>query len=58
MLAQSLERNNVPYELHLFATGGHGSSTCTNEVNTPNPHNTAWLPLCMSWLSRELDFHL
>ncbi|MGN0643657.1 alpha/beta hydrolase [Gemmiger sp.] len=58
MLAQALERNNVPYELHLFATGGHGSSTCTNEVNTPNPHNTAWLPLCMSWLSRELDFHL
>lgn len=30
----------------------------TNEVNTPNKHNNAWLPLCMGWLGETLDFTL
>ena len=38
--------------------GGHGSSTCTNEVNTPNRHNAAWVPLCTDWLAETLNFHL
>ena len=58
LLAGALKENNVPFELHLFTHGGHGSSTCTNEVNTPNKHNNAWLPLCMGWLGETLDFTL
>ena len=53
LLAGALKENNVPFELHLFTHGGHGSSTCTNEVNTPNKHNNAWLPLSMGWLGEE-----
>lgn len=58
MLASALKKNNVPFELHLFTHGGHGSSTCTKEVNTPNRHNSAWVPLCMDWLSETLNFTL
>lgn len=56
MLASALQQNKVPFELHLFTHGGHGSSTCTNEVNTPNKHNAAWVALCTDWLAETLDF--
>lgn len=58
LLASALTENHVPYELHLFTHGGHGSSTCTQEVNTPNHHNAAWVSLCTDWLAETLHFHL
>ena len=51
-------KTHGPYELHLFTHGGHGSSTCTQEVNTPNRHNAAWVSLCTDWLAETLHFHL
>ena len=58
LLASALTANHAPYELHLFTHGGHGSSTCTQEVNTPNRHNAAWVSLCTDWLAETLHFHL
>lgn len=58
LLANALNEHKVPFELHLFAHDGHGTSTCTNEVNTPNSHNRAWVALCTDWLADALDFHL
>ena len=58
LLATALTAHKVPFELHLFAHDGHGTSTCTQEVNTPNRHNSAWVPLCTDWLADTLDFHL
>lgn len=58
LLANALNEHKVPFELHLFAHDGHGTSTCTNEVNTPNSHNCAWVALCTDWLADTLDFHL
>lgn len=58
LLAEALEKCDVTYELHLFTHGAHGSSTCNKEVGTPNPHNAAWLPLCIDWLADVFDFHL
>lgn len=58
LLANALNEHKVPFELHLFAHDGHGTSTCTNEVNTPNSHNRAWVTLCTDWLADTLDFHL
>lgn len=58
MLAGSLTAHKVPLELHLFAHDGHGTSTCTWEVNTPNKHNSAWVALCTDWLAETFDFHL
>lgn len=58
LLANALNEHKVPFELHLFAHDGHGTSTCTNEVNTPNSHNRTWVALCTDWLADTLDFHL
>ena len=58
LLANALNEHKVPFELHLFAHDGHGTSTCTNEVNTPTSHNRAWVALCTDWLADTLDFHL
>lgn len=58
LLAGALTAHKVPLELHLFAHDGHGTSTCTREVNTPNKHNSAWVALCTDWLAETFDFHL
>ena len=58
LLAGALTAHKVPLALHLFAHDGHGTSTCTREVNTPNKHNSAWVALCTDWLAETFDFHL
>lgn len=58
MLAQALSEHHISYELHLFPHGVHGSSTCTREVNTPNPHAAAWVGLCTEWLAETFQYSL
>lgn len=58
LLAQALTEHHVPYELHLFAHGVHGSSTCTTEVNCSNPHAAAWVKLCTEWLAEIFHYSL
>ena len=58
LLANALEECDVPYELHLFAKGQHGMSTCTNEVNTPSAENSVWVQLCTRWLANVFNFRL
>lgn len=56
LLAGALRRNQVPFELHLFADGPHGMSLCTAEVHDPHPHNVHWFALCREWLDRVFDY--
>lgn len=56
MLAAALKKHGVPFELHMFATGGHGISTCTQEVETPDGVCRAWLPLCQTWLNERFSY--
>ncbi len=56
MLAAQLRRNGVPVEYHLFETGAHGISTCSQEVETPDEVCKAWLPLCKTWLNRRFSY--
>ena len=56
MLAVELKRHGVPFEYHLFETGAHGISTCTQEVETPDEICRAWLPLCRTWLNRRFRY--
>lgn len=56
LLARALQKNKVPFELHLFAEGGHGMSLCTSEVGTRDAHNAHWMELCLEWLGRIFDF--
>ena len=55
-LAVKLKQNGVPFEYHLFETGVHGISTCTQEVETPDEVCRAWLPLCKTWLNRRFRY--
>ena len=56
MLAVELKRHGVPVEYHLFGSGAHGISTCTQEVETPDEVCRAWLPLCKTWLNRRFQY--
>lgn len=55
-LAAALRKNRVPFEYHLFETGAHGISVCTQEVETPEPACRAWVELCGTWLNRRFDY--
>jgi len=56
MLAVELRRHGVPFEYHLFGSGAHGISTCTQEVETPDAVCRAWVPLCRTWLNRQFRY--
>lgn len=55
-LAVELKKHGVPFEYHLFGEGGHGTSTCTQEVEMPDPVCRAWVPLCKTWLNRRFRY--
>ncbi len=49
MYAQALSLNGVKFELHIYPTGKHGLSSCTEVVNPPYPYlnkNSVWLKDC------------
>ena len=56
LLAVELRKHGVPFEYHLFGSGAHGISTCTQEVETPDPVCRAWVPLCRTWLNRQFRY--
>jgi len=56
MLAVQLKRCHVPFEYHLFETGAHGISTCTQEVETPDDVCRPWVSLCKKWLNRRFEY--
>lgn len=56
LLAMELKRHKVPFEFHLFGSGTHGISTCTQEVETPDPVCRAWVPLCKTWLNSQFRY--
>ncbi len=55
-LAVELKKHGIPFEYHLFGSGAHGISTCTQEVETPDKVCRAWVPLCKTWLNRRFEF--
>lgn len=56
LLAVELRKHAVPFEYHLFGSGAHGISTCTQEVETPDDTCRPWLALCKAWLNRRFQF--
>lgn len=55
--ADALEKAGVPFEIHIFAKGGHGFSLAipavfSNEDSLKyNAHLAVWLDMCIKWLS-------
>ena len=55
LLAEALQKYDLPYELHLFQTGQHGMSVSNNlsaynEPGLRHPNVDMWVPLCTNWL--------
>lgn len=53
--AKALGENNVPYEMHIFAHGGHGFSVSTNVVTSGSyfevvKNTKIWMEICLVWL--------
>jgi acetyl esterase/lipase len=44
---QALLKNNVPAELHLYQTGGHGKGMALPTMTE------SWLPACIDWMKRN-----
>ncbi len=55
-LMAALQKAKVPYEAHLFPSGGHGLSVCTQETGSPDPYNARWMELCLAWLGRTFGY--
>lgn len=41
--AESLSYYSIPYELHIFPSGGHGMSVCKESVRAENEYNGSWV---------------
>lgn len=55
LLAEALQKYDLPYELHLFQAGQHGMSVSNNlsafnEPGLRHPNVDMWVPLCTNWL--------
>jgi len=55
-MANALSAANVPFELHIFPEGEHGSSVCSCEVGSYNPYNARWIKWSIKWLNRMFQF--
>ena len=56
--ANALMENNIPCELHIFGTGGHGLGL-SNEVTTNNPWEDVpecepWFEMAVTWIRSRL----
>jgi dipeptidyl aminopeptidase/acylaminoacyl peptidase len=57
MMAEAFSAHKIPYELHVFPTGGHGLSLANRRVMQGHPERNItevakWLPLSADWLVR------
>ncbi len=56
----ALSAAKVPFECHVFPSGGHGMSTCRNEVNVTGEsyYNARWMEWSIQWLNQIFDYEL
>ena len=58
LFAEALRKNNVPFEYHVFPTGGHGLGLATGltasdaSLKEVDAGASQWITLCRSWLER------
>ncbi|MBQ5311039.1 MAG: alpha/beta hydrolase [Oscillospiraceae bacterium] len=60
ILAQKLTEHDIPYEMHIFPSGGHGIAMCDvttvkdeNYDKYINPTCARWTDLALDWLKRN-----
>ena len=50
LMAAALQKEHIPFSLHLYTHGEHGLSLATDEVDSPMPEVTGWVKLALEWL--------
>ncbi|HOP10137.1 MAG TPA: alpha/beta hydrolase [Oscillospiraceae bacterium] len=64
LMASALREKQIPFELHIFAEGSHGLSTCgyqsagPNSPHMINPEAAKWFELSIAFLKKQLDLKL
>lgn len=58
MFAQGLQKNGIPYELHIYPHGRHGLTLGKLETNEDHPHLATWVDLSKMWLSELFEFSI
>ena len=58
--ASALNKNKIPFELHIFTNCGHGlslakSHTANGRSESVNRTFSTWLPMCVDWLGGILN---
>ncbi len=51
LFAESLAKNGIPFELHIYPRGSHGASLSTAIVGYTRPEISAWLQASIRWLN-------
>ncbi|HZJ88926.1 MAG TPA: alpha/beta hydrolase [Sphaerochaeta sp.] len=57
-LAVAYRKAGVPFALHIFESGDHGLSMCTEEVGTPHKEARQWVDLATNWLNSRFSHTL
>ena len=59
VMAAALADKQVPFEVHIFPEGKHGTSlaverTCNGNPDMIRPEVAQWFDMCCDWLKRVL----
>ncbi len=55
-MAAALSAAKIPFEMHIFPEGPHGTSVCNKEVNALYPYNARWVDWSIQWLNQLFEF--
>lgn len=55
-MAAALSAAKVPFELHIFPSGRHGMSVCTQEISAESSYHARWVDWSIAWLHNVLNF--
>ncbi len=55
-MAAALSSAKIPFEMHIFPEGRHGSSVCTLETASKHTYNANWVEYSILWLNKVLGF--
>ena len=56
LFAMALSKAKVPFSMHIYPSGIHGSSIGTESVGTPNAQLAGWVDEALTWLFGIWDF--
>ena len=58
-MAKALRKHNIPFEMHIYPTGGHGLSVVNEQSSRDDqpqmrdPHIATWMNLCIEWIKQN-----